>query len=199
MNDFDYVGALRKNWMWGAAVFGATLLIAAIAGAVQQPVYESAAQLIVAPAGGATMDTSDVIRSVETLERRTVVATFARIPSTEDMRSLVATRLRLDAETAARYRTRGTVVPNTNILRVDTQGPDPGIAARIANLSAELLAIQAQQLYRVYTLQMLSRASAPREPILPNRSRILLVGFVIGLALAFATVFALERVRGWRA
>lgn len=190
----DLVRALWRHAIPAVFVFIGTLIVTVIATALQTPVYESAAQLIVAPAP-ATSDTSDVIRSVETLERRTVVATFARMPSADDARNAIAASLHIPATRAIEFQTHGSVVPNTNIIRIDTRGPDPKLAAAIANASAERLAVEAQALYRVYALRMLSRATPAATPAYPDRKRNLLVGFVIGAALALATALTLERLR----
>lgn len=190
----DLVRALWRHAIPAVFVFIGTLIVTVIATALQTPVYESAAQLIVAPAP-ATSDTSDVIRSVETLERRTVVATFARMPSADDARNAIAAGLHIPATRAIEFQTHGSVVPNTNIIRIDTRGPDPKLAAAIANASAERLAVEAQALYRVYALRMLSRATPAAKPAYPDRKRNLLVGFVIGAALALATALTLERLR----
>ena len=174
----DVVRALRRNAVPALAVFAGVLLVAVIATALPTPIYESAAQLIVAPAPD-TRDTADVIRSLETLERRTVVATFARMAGQD----------------AGAFDTRASVVPNTNIIRIATRGPDAKRAAAIANAAAEKLAADAHALYRVYVLRTLAAAVPARHPVQPDRRRNAVVGFVVALALAFATALALERLR----
>jgi capsular polysaccharide biosynthesis protein len=192
--EIDYFGTLRRQWMLAAAVFGATLLVTFIVTLLQRRVYESSAQLVVAPSASTT-DAADVVRALETLERRTVVATFARMPSSTEARQAVAARLRLDAKTARRFRTHGSVVPNTNIIRIDAEGPDPDVAAAMANAAAELTAREAEALYRVYTLRFLVRATPAGAPIHPDRQRNFLVGVALGVFLAIAAALAAERLR----
>ena len=194
VQEIDYVGTMRRQWKVAVAVFVATLLVTLIVTALQRRVYESSAQLIVAPAV-TTTDPADVVRSLETLERRTVVATFARMPASREARQIVYTRLRLDAKEGRKFRTHGSVVPNTNIIRIDAEGPDPQIAAAMANAAAELTARQAESLYRVYTLRFLTRAMPGDTPIHPDRQRNFLVGIALGLFLAVVAALAAERLR----
>lgn len=198
MGDVDVTGALRRYWIAGATVLAITIIVTIAATARQTPMYEAAAQLVVAPAP-ATSDTADVIRSLESLERRTVVATFARMAATDETREAAATQLRLDPKSARRFRTRGSVVPNTNIIRIDTRGPDPARAAAVANATAGVIARDAQSLYRVYVLRPLSRATPPSRPAYPDPQRNLIVGVAVGTALAFAIMLALARLRRPRA
>jgi len=192
--EIDYVGTLRRQWILAGAVFGITVLITLIVTALQRRVYESSAQLVVAPAA-TTTDPADVVRALETLERRTVVATFARMPSSSEARQAVASLLRLDTKTAGRFKTHGSVVPNTNIIRIDAEGPDPEVAAAMANAAAELTARQAESLYRVYSLRFLVRATPAAAPVHPDRQRNFLVGVALGVFLAIVAALAAERLR----
>jgi capsular polysaccharide biosynthesis protein len=191
----DYAGALRRHAGLAAIVAAVTLLTAVLTTSLQKRVYESAAQLVAAPAARTT-DTSDVIRSVETLERRTVVATFARIASTAEVREAALQRAQVSGADAERYHVRGAVVPNTNILRVEASGPDPDRVAAVANAAAVMTAQRAETLYRVYSLQVLSRAMPAAAPAYPDRRRNLLVGITLAVFLGVLSALVADRLRG---
>jgi capsular polysaccharide biosynthesis protein len=133
-----------------------------------------------------------VMKSLETLERRTVIATFARIPATLELREAVGARLKIDPR---RYRIHGSVVPNTNIIRVSVEGPQADVAATVANAAADLTAREARSLYRVYTMRLLARATPPRKPSYPEPRRNYLVGAAVGAFLGIAAALAAERAR----
>lgn len=194
MQTIDYGGALRRNWILAVAVLAIALVVTAVITARQIPRYESSAQLVVTTAASTT-DAADVVRALETLERRTVIATFARIPSSDDARNAVANALKLDASTARRFRTHGSVVPNTNIIRIGAEGPNPQVVAAMANAAAELTAREAEALYRVYSLRFLERATPPRAPVHPDRQRNFLVGGALGLVLGVVAALSAERMR----
>ncbi len=194
IHEFDYPGALRRGWILLVAIIVVALIVTAIVTARQRPVYEASAQIVAAPSAAIT-DPADQVRALETLERRTVVATFARMAATNESRDAVAQALKLDPKRARDFRTRGSVVPSTNIIRIDTRGPDPRLAAVIANATAERTAREAEALYGVYSLRFLARATPPGGPAYPNRRRNFLVGGAIGLFLGIATALARERLR----
>ena len=192
--EIDYTGTLRRQWPLALAVFGVTLLATFVLTATQPRVYESSAQLIVAPAT-ANADPADIVRALETLERRTVVATFARMPMSDESRSAVAAMLKIDPKQARRFRLHGSVVPNTNIIRIDAEGPEPALAASMANAAAELTARQAESLYRVYSLRFLAHAKPNPNAVRPDRRRSLVVGIAVGVFLAIVAALAAERLR----
>jgi capsular polysaccharide biosynthesis protein len=190
----DYAGALRRHVWLATTVAAVTLLTTVVVTSCQRRVYESGAQLVAAPAAQTT-DTSDVIRSVETLERRTVVATFARIASTAEVREAALQRAQVPGAEAERYHVRGAVVPNTNILRVEASGPDPDRVAAVANAAAVATAQRAQTLYRVYSLQLLSRATPAAAPAYPDRRRNMLVGLTLAVFLGVLSALVADRLR----
>lgn len=190
----DYAAALRRNAVVALAVAAATLITTLLVTAMQQRIYEAEAQLIVAP-GGQTTDAENTIRSVETLDRRTVVATFARIASTPEVRNAAAERAGIPRNRAGSFHAHGSVVPNTNIIRIEADGPEPKLVAALANEAAALTAQQAQDLYRIYTLRFLSRASAPEGPASPDKRRNLLIGLTLAVFLGAIAALAADRFR----
>ena len=194
IHEFDYLGAVRRSWPIVVAALALALIATWFITDRETPLYETSAQLVAAPSPAIT-EPDDVVRTLETLERRTVVATFARMASTEESRDAVAQLLKLDPHRARAFRTVGSVVPNTNIIRIDTRGPDPRLAAAIANAAAERTAREAEALYRVYSLRFLARATPPRGPVHPDRRRNFLVGAALGLFAGLAAALARERLR----
>ncbi len=194
IHEFDYLQALRRSWLIVIAILAIALVVTAVITARQTPLYETSAQLVAGPSPAIT-DPDDVVRALETLERRTVIATFARMASTEESRSTIAQFLKLDPHRARAFRTVGSVVSNTNIIRIDTRGPDPKLAAAIANATAERTAREAEALYRVFSLRFLARATPPRESVHPDRRRNFLAGAAVGAFLGIAAALARERLR----
>ena len=128
----------------------------------------------------------------------TVVATFARVAETREVREAVAAALKLDSRRLRGYRINGSVLPNTNIIRIVAEGRDPELAASAANAAGEVTAQISRDLYRVYSMRWMARAEAPRNPAYPDPQRNYMAGGVIGLAFGLAGALALERMRGTR-
>ena len=191
MKEIDYARALTRGWWIVLLMIVIALGVTALVTARQDVVYESSAMLVVAPTSE-TNDPGDVMKSLETLERRTVIATFARIPGTLELREAVGRQLKI---AAAPYRIHGSVVPNTNIIRIAAEGPKPDVVAAVANTAAELTTREARSLYRVYTMRLLARATPPRKPRSPDPQRNYLVGAAVGALLGIAAALAADRAR----
>ncbi len=195
------VAALRGGWWLILAAIALALLMAAMLGRGQRPLYRTSTALIVVPARE-TKDTGDILRSLETLERRTVVATFARIPSAPETRAAAAKRLSLDENALAGYRIEAAVVPNTNIIRIDVEGSDGKTVADVANAAAAVTNTQARALYRIYTMEPLARALPSNRPIHPDGRRNYLValalGTFVGCAAALSWPYLSVRLRQLR-
>ena len=190
----DFGGALRRWWWVVVLLIVLAMVTAFVVTSRQESVYESSAMLIVAPSSE-TREAGDILRGLDTLERRTVIATFARIPPTLEVREAVALELGVEPKAVSPYKIHGSVVPNTNIMRVSVEGPNPETAATIANAAAEITAAEARQLYRVYSMRILARATPRRTPTFPDPQRNLLVGGAVGLFLGIAAALVLDRAR----
>jgi capsular polysaccharide biosynthesis protein len=190
----DFGGALRRWWWVVVLLIVLAMVTAFLVTSRQQSVYESSAMLIVGPSSE-TREASEILRGLDTLERRTVIATFARIPATLEVREAVALELGVESKALRPYKIHGSVVPNTNIMRIGVEGPNPETAASIANAAAEVTAAEARQLYRVYSMRVLARAIPRGTPTFPDPQRNLLVGGAVGLFLGIAAALVLDRAR----
>lgn len=134
-----------------------------------------------------TLEPNELLRSVEVLERRTVVGTIAALASTP------VTRTR--AAVASGYRVEPAVLPNTNLFRVDVEGENAAQAAAIANRVPGVLNAQTRAMYKYYGVSMVSPAIAPEAPFSPRTGRAVAAGFAIGLFLGLLAAYA----PAWRA
>lgn len=174
------------------AVTAAALVAAAVVTRGQPRVYRAHATLLVAP-DESIADTGDQLRALEALDRRSTMATLARIPGSEAVRAGVGSRL--GAGDLALYRVAGSVVPNTTVLRVEVEGPDPDVAARLANAAADLTQAEVRKVYRIYVLRPLDHAEPDRRPVQPDPWRNMAVAGVLGLGAGIALAVTLDRGR----
>jgi uncharacterized protein involved in exopolysaccharide biosynthesis len=192
-----YGRALRRGWWIVLAAVAVALAAAAILTARQRPVYRAEALLVVTPSSE-VREPDEVLDALETLERRTIVATLARVPAAPETRDAAAERLGVEPGELRAYRVGGSVVPNTNVVRVEVQGPDAERTAEVANAAAVVTRRHGRRLYRTYSMRELARAEPPRRPVRPDGRRNLAVAGILGLFVGLLAAAALEAVRSPR-
>ncbi|HEX3581731.1 MAG TPA: hypothetical protein VH087_08195 [Thermoanaerobaculia bacterium] len=169
---------MRTRWKPMAATIAAALVIAAIIAVALPKRYRATAVGVVAPLTN-TLTPSEAFHGVEALDRRSVVATVAALPSTSSLQ-------RRDYDVSA------VVLPNTNLVRIDVDASSPQMAASVANTTLNELGAQTTSMFKYYGVTPVTRAVAPTVPAKPHRGRILLAGLVIGLFLAVGVAYVLD-------
>lgn len=193
-----YARALRSRWWIVAAVVVASLAAAQFFTARVTPVYRATASSTVTPAPALT-ETTELLRTLETLERRTVMATFAHLAGSRETRLDAAAVAGLGAADLELYRISASVVPNTNVIRMTVEGPDPTSSSALANAVAHATARKAGQLYRLFALQPLDPSIPAGRAVHPNGKRNLAVAGVLGLFLGVALAIGVEAINGFAA
>ena len=93
------------------------------------------------------------------------------------------------------YDIGASVLPNTNLVRIDVEGANADNAAAIANRIPALLSRQARAMYKVYGVTPVSEAAAFSEVVSPNTGRAIASGLLIGLILGVVIAYAMEKSR----
>lgn len=161
-----------------AVTVGVAVVIAAIIAAALPKRYRATAVGVVAPLTN-SLSPSEAFHGVEALDRRSVVATVAALPSTSWSQ-------RRDYDISA------AVLPNTNLVRIDVDANSPEMAASVANTTLNDLGAQTTSMFKYYGLTPVTRALPPAAAASPHRARILLAGLVIGLFLAVGVAYVLD-------
>ncbi len=159
----------------------------------QSPVYQAVTTLVVVPKD--LGDPRDSLHSLDTLDRRTLVATFAKIPASQTVREKAQAQLGLTSAPMQPYEITVRVVPDTNILQVSVEGPAPDLVQRLANAVAEQARHRGEEFYGLYELKVLDPASQPSLPVRPEKARNLAVGIVLGLMLGVGVALGAEYFR----
>jgi hypothetical protein len=160
------------------AIVAGAVIIAAILAAALPKRYRATAVGVVAPLTN-TLTPSEAFHGVEALDRRSVVATVAALPSTSWTQ-------RRDYDISA------AVLPNTNLVRIDVDASSPEMAASVANTTLNELGVQTTSMFKYYGLTPVTRAVPPTAASSPHKARILGAGVVIGLLLAAALAYLLD-------
>jgi capsular polysaccharide biosynthesis protein len=175
---------IRLRWKLVIAIAAVVTAIAWIAAAAQPPRYRASAMAAIGPLPD-ELAPNEMLRGVEVLERRTVVATIAALASTPETRRA--------AGAASGYLIEATVLPNTNLFRIDVEGPNAALTAEIANRVPGVLAAQSRAMFRYYGVSMVSPASQPTAPYLPRTGRAIATGVLVGLFIGLLAAFVIAR------
>lgn len=183
-----YLRIIRKGW-W-------LILIAALVAVnlslvysyyLTQPTYEAVARFIVSP-NIQNIESRDLVNSLEALDKRSIISTYAEVLNSREIINGTMSLLGADPAQFKGYVTNVTVLPDANIIRFSVQGPDPEVAAILANGIGQKSIDFIRNLYVIYNIEFLDQAVVPSTPIQPkplqNAGLALLVGTVIGVGLA---------------
>ncbi|HLM56408.1 MAG TPA: hypothetical protein VK422_09865 [Pyrinomonadaceae bacterium] len=189
---------LRRYWWLILSAFAFGFGATAAFTSLRAPTYRTTTTLVVGP-NESLKTPREVVDSLNTLDRRSVVATFAKLPSSRTVRERAQGQLQLNEAQLKPYEVRTVVVPDTNVLEVSVEGPDPRTAAALADAVAQQTTQYTREFYDIYGMKVLDRAQEPTERVGPGLSRTLLVGAVLGLLIGVgvASVFDyLRRLKG---
>jgi capsular polysaccharide biosynthesis protein len=159
----------------------ACALLAWILSAMQPARYRASAIAAVAPVSD-SLSAGDVLRGVEVLERRTVVATVAALAETPAA-----------GEAPDGFDISASVLPNTNLFRVNVEGPDAAQVAQLANNVVPRLSAQTRSMFRYYAVTPVSPATAPTSAFFPRTGRAVASGLLAGLLIGAAIAWLLDR------
>ena len=191
MGNLSIGRALQRGWWVIVLALVVALATATAMTARTTPTYRATVTLVVTPSE-TVEEPDDVLRSLETLERRTIVATLARIPSSRGMKNRVADRMPMDPKALRAYRLRASVVPYTNAIEIEVTGPDPERAEAIATATAQATKAEAETLYPIYELRDFEAADSSSDPVDPDPRRNFVVGAIVGLFAGVVGAFLLE-------
>src|SRR6185369_16907769 len=128
-----YLRIIRKGW-W-------LILIAALVAVnfslvysyyLTRPTYEAVARFIVSP-NVQNIDSRDLVNSLATLDKRSVISTYAEVLNSHEVIDKTLKLLGIDPLQFKAYNTYVTVLPDANIIRFSVQGPNPQATATFAN------------------------------------------------------------------
>ena len=180
----DIFAAMRRRWGTIAAIAILATALAWIAAAMQPKKYRAIAMGAVTPI--AELTSSEMIRGVDTLERRVVVASVA---------ALASAPATTNAARAGNYEVTAVVLPNTNLFNIEVEGANPREAAAIANRVPPILSQQSRAMFRVYSVTLLSPAPVPRVAVLPRVGRAAATGLFFGILIGIAAAYLLNQRR----
>ena len=174
-----YSRMLQKGW-W-IILLAALFAFAASLGIsyLSKPQYQAVASFIITPSLS-ILESKDVVNSLDTLDRRSVVVTYAEVMNSERILKNAEQFLELSPNDLFDYTLQAVVLPDANVLELTVEGPNPALAAELANTIGYQTILFSGNLNMSFDINFLDAASVPLIPFSPQPLRDAGISFVLG-------------------
>lgn len=176
---------IRRTWWIVVLTAGAAALAAYIFTASAPPRYRASARLVISP-DVSLVDEQDLLRSLDTLDRGSVIATYAEILNSASISDAARRRAGISSAAIQNYQINAFPLPETNVLGLTVTGPDPNVAFDLADAITTEGSAFIKELYPVFLVSTLDAPEFPNRPIGPNPLRNTSVASLLGIALGSA-------------
>ena len=189
-----YFQMLQRGW-W-VILLAALVAVSGSLGAsyLAVPQYEATASFLITP--GATLTVGrDVVNSLDTLDRRSIVATYAEVMNSNRIYEDALNFLNLAPNSLNDYKVNAVVLPESSVLELTVTGPNPQAAADLANAIGYTSIKFTRAFNQVYDLNVLDKASSPTTPVSPQPARDAGLALLLGAAAGALLVILSEQIR----
>jgi len=198
-----FLRTLQRGWWLIVFMMLAAVNISLLVSYLTPPVYETSSRFVVSPNADVYNNTWDIVDSLDTLDRRSIINTYKELLASPSVYGKGLVLQNIDPVILENdYNIFVVVVPDTNILKLTVEGPDPDMVVTVANAVGVEALDYVNSLYPVYNFSVLDVPELPTTPIRPepakNAGLALLVGLILGVGLAFSREqmqFVLDRLK----
>ena len=188
-----YFQILRRTW-WIIVITALAAVTASLAYSYfAQPVYRVSSRYLVLPnpslvSGGSGM----VLESLATLDRRSIIQTYAEIMNSPRIYKETLNTLNMDENALLDYTYSAVVLPDANIIELSVTGPNPETDVLLANSIGDHAIAFVKTIYQIFDIEVLDPAVPPIEPIRPQPLRDAVIALALGLGVGVALAFLNE-------
>ena len=176
-----YFQMLKRGWWLIALAALAALNAVLIASYFATPMFRSKTSFIVSP--GASLlagQDKEVVDSIEALDKRSIVSTYAEVLKSDSVFNQAAVQLGLTSGDLSEFSISAVVLPDASVLELTIEGSDPDLAAQLANEIGLLSIEYIEGLYLVYNINQLDPATPASAPFSPQPVRDAAVALFLG-------------------
>jgi diguanylate cyclase (GGDEF)-like protein len=188
-----YIRMLVRGWWIIVLTTLVAVNVALIASYLTTPMYLASARFVVSPTTG--LLGSALVDSLATLDRRSIVSTYAEFINSHRIYMDALQVLQLQEASMEDYTIQTVVLPDANILVLTVSGPDPQLAALLANTMGQRAINYISLIYRAYDISFLDPAVSPTEPFSPQPVRDTTLALALGLIGGMALAILSEQIR----
>jgi len=176
-----YLKMLLRSWWIVALTTLAAFNVALVMLYFSTPIYKTTANFVINPSRSLLADEDlAIVRGIEVLDRRSVVSTYDEVLSSDHLHQKVAQAIDLAPSDLAKYNISAVVLPDSNVLELSVEGPNPKVAAQLANAIGHEAIDFVNKTYLVYEISLLDPATPPSHPINFRPVRDIALAVVLG-------------------
>ncbi len=190
---------LRRGW-WLILVGALAAAASAYAIANASPrVYRSTARYIVSPNLDDAEDADLFRRSLDTLERPSIIATYVEVFKSQRIWVAARESLDLSPSDVLDYRLVAVSLPEANVIEIAVEGGDPARARDLVNAVGREGTALVRDLYVLYDVTLLDGPGVPGAALRPQPLRDAAVAAVLGAVAGFGLAWPYALLRGGQA
>lgn len=193
----DYLRLILRGWWIVMLTTLAAVAIALTWSFMATPMYRASASFIVSP-NKAVVPNQNLVDSLGTLDKPSIIATYAEVINSNRIYNETAAALQLDPNDLKQYTHTAVVLPGANVLALSVTGPDPQKAAVLANSIGQRGINYIKGLYQAYDINLLDPAIPPTAPISPQPVRDVSLALALGLAIGSVLAILAGRLQSPR-
>ncbi|MEJ2487739.1 MAG: diguanylate cyclase, partial [Anaerolineales bacterium] len=187
-----YFKMLTRGWWIIVLTTLIGLNVSLTASYFSTPVYRSSAKFIITPNNAVFTEQFDMIESLDTLDRRSIVTTYSEVFRSANIYQNALAMFEIsDFED---YSYQVSVHPDANIIELFLDGPDPRKIPELINTIGRNSISYIREIYQVYDINFLDAATTPTAPIRPNVLQNGLISIVIGFLVGVGLVLIREQL-----
>ena len=182
MNVANALNLLYRRWWVILSVTVLAVVVAAGYSLNEATRYQATATVLVHPTSDAN-SASVFSDELNLLSYGSLTETFASLARSPSMIRSAAGAIGVSADAASHYSATGSLIPQTTVLEVSVDGPDPNTVVKLANQLVTQVSDATTQYFHIIQLTSLDAAAPPATQTQPKTARNLAIAAAAGLLL----------------
>lgn len=187
-----YLRMLQRGWWLVVLCPLVAMAVALTLDYISKPTYAATARYVVSP--DAAIGDSDVLDSINILDKRSIVTTYAAVLNSDTIFTQAIVDLKLDPVQVNGYLRSAIVLPETNVLEVSVEGFDPELTMMLNNGIGKQAITYIDGLNQGFNIRVLDPAQMPTVPIRPQPVRDISLAIVFGAVLGVSLAIIREQL-----
>jgi diguanylate cyclase (GGDEF)-like protein len=196
----EYLRVLLKSW-WIILAFALVGVTAALLFTyARPPVYEAVSTYVVKCDDSVNPSNSLYCTQQLIMSQQRMFATYCQVIASQAVRDEATSVAGIDPASVppTDYPVGCNVLPDTNVIRVTTQGPVPALVSRLNEAVGVIGMSSVKGIYDIYYLDKLDAVNVSKDPISTGPAQNAILGGVLGAVLGLTLGLLIEYLRSPR-